>query len=41
MDIHTGDYIGLGGGDYRRHFYDAAWVLANFPPDLAAALASV
>lgn len=38
MDVHTGDYIGIGGGDYRRQPLDTAWVLAHFPTDLAAAL---
>ena len=38
MDVHTGDFIGLGGGDYRRQPLDGAWVLARFPPDLATAL---
>ena len=39
MDVRTRDYIGLGGGDYRRQPLDAAWVLERFPPDLSAALA--
>ena len=38
MDVQTGDYIGLGGGDYRRRPLDAAWVLERFPADLASAL---
>jgi hypothetical protein len=38
MDVRTGDYIGLGGGDYRRQPLDLAWVLARFPPDLLLAL---
>jgi hypothetical protein len=38
MDVHTGDFIGLGGGDYRRRPLDAAWVLERFPADLASAL---
>jgi hypothetical protein len=39
MDVRTGDYIGIGGGDYRRQSLDAQWVLELFPPDLALALA--
>lgn len=39
MDVRTGEYIGIGGGDYRRTPLDAAWVLERFPPDLALALA--
>ena len=38
MDPRTGDYIGIGGGDYRRYPLDARWVLERFPPDLSAAL---
>jgi hypothetical protein len=38
MDVHTGDYIGLGGGDFRRQPLDAAWVLHHFPADLSLAL---
>lgn len=38
MDVRTGDYIGFGGGDYRRLPLDTAWVLERFPPDLATAL---
>jgi hypothetical protein len=37
MDVRTGDYIGLGGGDYRRYPLDACWVLSSFPPDLEIA----
>lgn len=40
MDPRTGDYVGLGGGDYRRQSLDASWVLARFPTNLAAALAA-
>lgn len=39
MDVRTGDFIGPGGGDYRRYPLDAAWVLERFPADLASALA--
>lgn len=38
MDVRTGEYIGIGGGDYRRTPLDAAWVLERFPPDLGLAL---
>jgi hypothetical protein len=38
MDVKTLDYVNFGGGDYRRPLLDAAWILAQFPPDLAAAL---
>ena len=40
MDIKTLDYVAFAGGDYRRRPLDAAWILARFPPDLDAALAS-
>lgn len=40
MDIKTLDYVAFAGGDYRRQPLDAAWILAQFPPDLDAALAS-
>ena len=39
MDPKTLDYVEFGGEDYRRRRLDAAWVLAQFPPDLEAALA--
>jgi hypothetical protein len=38
MDVHTRDYVGFGGGDYRLKRLDAAWIFERFPPDLAAAL---
>ena len=38
MDPRTGDYIGIGGGDYRRYPLDGGWVLERFPADLSAAL---
>ena len=38
MDPRTGDYIGIGGGDYRRYPLDGAWILERFPPDLSVAL---
>jgi hypothetical protein len=41
MDVHTGDFIGLGGGDYRRQPLGAAWVLERFPADLELALESL
>lgn len=40
MDVKTLDYVAFAGGDYRRQKLDAAWILAQFPPDLDAALAS-
>jgi hypothetical protein len=40
MDPRTGDYIGIGGGDYRRYPLDGGWVLERFPPELSAALAA-
>jgi hypothetical protein len=40
MDVRTHDYVAFGGGDYRRYPLDAEWVLAQFPPDLHAALTS-
>jgi hypothetical protein len=40
MDVKTLDYVTFAGGDYRRRPLDAVWVLAQFPPDLDAALAS-
>lgn len=40
MDIRTHDYVAFAGGDYRRQQLDAAWILARFPADLEAALAS-
>jgi hypothetical protein len=30
----TGEYIGPGGGEWRRQPLDAAWVLAELPPSL-------
>ena len=40
MDVKTLDYVAFAGADYRRRPLDAAWILAQFPPDLDAALAS-
>jgi hypothetical protein len=40
MDVKTLDYVTFAGGDYRRQRLDSAWILARFPPDLDAALAS-
>jgi hypothetical protein len=40
MDIKTLDYVSYSGGDYRRQPLDAAWIVAQFPFDLDAALAS-
>ena len=39
MDPRTLDYVKFGGQDYRRQPLDAAWVLAQYPPDLELALA--
>jgi len=36
MDVHTRDYVGFGGGDYRLKRLGASWVLERFPADLAA-----
>jgi hypothetical protein len=41
MDVKTLDYVTFAGGDYRRQPLDSAWILAQLPPDLDAALASV
>lgn len=41
MDVKTLDYVAFGGGDYRQPLLDAAWILAQFPPDHAAALATI
>lgn len=38
MDVRTGDFVGLGGGDFRRPALDAGWVLDRFPPELGLAL---
>jgi hypothetical protein len=38
MDVRTGDFVGPGGGDYRRQPLDAEWVLSRFPPELSLAL---
>jgi hypothetical protein len=38
MDVHTGDFIGPGGADYRRRQLGADWILEQFPPDLGSAL---
>ena len=39
MDLTTHDYVSYSGSDYRRSPLDAAWILAQFPPDLDTALA--
>jgi hypothetical protein len=41
MDVKTLDYVAYAGGDYRRQRLDSTWILARFPPDLDAALASL
>ena len=33
MDPRTGDYVRIMGRSYRHEPLDAAWVLAQFPPD--------
>jgi hypothetical protein len=33
MDPRTGDYVLIHGRSYRREPLDAAWVLAEFPPE--------
>lgn len=38
MDVHTRDFVGFGGADYRLKRLDADWIFERFPPDLAAAL---
>lgn len=38
MDIHTRDYVTYNGADYRQRTLDAAWILEQFRPELAAAL---
>ncbi|MCC7103640.1 MAG: hypothetical protein IT307_00720 [Chloroflexi bacterium] len=37
MDVHTRDFVGLGGGDFRRRALDATWVLEVFPADFRRA----
>jgi len=37
MDVHTRDYVGFGGGDYRLRHLDLTWVLEQFQPDLGLA----
>jgi hypothetical protein len=39
MDPHTGDFVLLGGMDYRRAPLDATWVLERFPADVRRASA--
>jgi len=38
MDPRRGDYVLVGGRDYRIAPLDAAWVLERFPPELERAL---
>jgi hypothetical protein len=38
MDVHTRDFVGFGGRDYRIQRLDAAWIFERYPPDLDAAL---
>ncbi len=37
MDVRSGDFVLVGGRDYRRRPLDTAWVLERFPPRLALA----
>ena len=37
MDVHTRDYVGFGGGDYRIKRVGSDWILERFPADLFAA----
>ncbi|HUF00972.1 MAG TPA: hypothetical protein VMN35_00980 [Gaiellaceae bacterium] len=39
MDPRTGDYVLVGGRDYRMESLGTAWVLERFPPVLERALA--
>ena len=34
MDVHTRDYVGFGGGDYRLRYLGTTWVLEHFQADL-------
>ena len=36
MNPRTGDYVTLGGRDWRRRPLDAAWILEQFPVESAA-----
>lgn len=37
MDVHTGDFVGPGGREFRRKPLDAEWILERFPADLERA----
>jgi len=41
MDVHTRDYVGFGGGDYRLKHLDRTWVLEQFLADLSLASRSL
>ena len=41
MDPRRGDYVLVGGRDYRLRPLDAAWALERFPAELDVALAAV
>ena len=34
LNPRTGDYLTVGGRDFRRNPLDAAWILAQFPAEL-------
>jgi hypothetical protein len=34
LNPRTGDYVTIGGRDYRRRPLDATWILERFPPRL-------
>jgi hypothetical protein len=34
LNPRTGDYVTIGGRDWRRKPLDAAWILAQFPPEV-------
>jgi hypothetical protein len=37
MDPRTRDFVRINGRSYERELLDESWILARFPPDLAAA----
>ncbi|HKS79790.1 MAG TPA: hypothetical protein VJQ85_13830 [Gaiellaceae bacterium] len=40
MDPRTRDFVRLNGRSYQREPFDEGWILARFPPDRAAAVAT-
>jgi hypothetical protein len=40
MDPRSGDYVPVLGRSYRRERLDRRWILEQFPPELAVALAA-